>query len=155
MREDSVRPGAGAQCRWGRVSLSTGGGFARKDACLNYFLMTAGFNIFPTPKGAVGFVLLFMPWTNSADACWERRNPLWSWGCSYLKTLGWEGCGELCPQALQLSRSGEFVQSIENNAKTVAWLLLDMDVLLPPLKKILPSKFNPVAHYSWGHYCLI
>lgn len=75
-------------------SLSTGRGFTRKDACLNDFLIAVGFNFFPPPKGAVGLVLLFMPWTNAADACWERRNPLWSWGSSYLKTLGREGCGE-------------------------------------------------------------
>lgn len=63
--------------------------------------------------------------------------------------LWWGLCrGGLCPQALQLFRSGEFVQSTENNAKSVAWLLLDVLFPLPPLKKILPSKFNPVAHYS-------
>lgn len=56
---------------------------------------------------------------------------------------------EVCVlRAVQLFRSGEFVQSVKNNAKNVACLLLDMLSLCPPLKKILHSKFNPVAHYS-------
>lgn len=48
---------------WGTAQVRVGlSGFARKDAsCLSDFLITAGFNSFPTPKGAVVFVLLLMP----------------------------------------------------------------------------------------------